>query len=39
MTAELLLPGIEERSALWEELVAQTESYLENVGSLPVAVK
>jgi glutamate/tyrosine decarboxylase-like PLP-dependent enzyme len=37
MTAELLLPGIEERSALWAELVAQAESYLQNVESLPVA--
>lgn len=37
MTPESLLPGTEERSALWSELVAQAEAYFEGVESLPVA--
>jgi glutamate/tyrosine decarboxylase-like PLP-dependent enzyme len=37
MTTALLLPSIEERSALWSELVAEAEAYIENVESLPVA--
>ncbi len=37
MTADLLLPDREERTALWSELVSQVESYLEDVESMPVA--
>jgi glutamate/tyrosine decarboxylase-like PLP-dependent enzyme len=37
MTTEVILPGREQRSALWQELVAQAEAYLEGVESLPVA--
>jgi glutamate/tyrosine decarboxylase-like PLP-dependent enzyme len=37
MTTDLLLPDAEERSALWSEVVAQSEAYLGDVESLPVA--
>jgi glutamate/tyrosine decarboxylase-like PLP-dependent enzyme len=37
MTADLLLPDREERTALWSEFVRQAESYFEEVESLPVA--
>jgi glutamate/tyrosine decarboxylase-like PLP-dependent enzyme len=37
MTTELLLPDYEERSALWAELISQTEAYIKGVDALPVA--
>ena len=37
MTADLLLPDREERTAPWSELDSHAESYFEGVGSLPVA--
>jgi glutamate/tyrosine decarboxylase-like PLP-dependent enzyme len=37
MMTELLLPEYEERSALWSELVGQTEAYIKSVDALPVA--
>jgi glutamate/tyrosine decarboxylase-like PLP-dependent enzyme len=37
ITTELLLASPEERSALWSEMIAQAESYLREVKSLPVA--
>jgi glutamate/tyrosine decarboxylase-like PLP-dependent enzyme len=37
MTADLLLPNREERTALWSEMIRQAESYFEGVESLPVA--
>ncbi len=37
MTTEVILPRKEERAALWRELVAQAEEYIEGVESLPVA--
>jgi glutamate/tyrosine decarboxylase-like PLP-dependent enzyme len=37
MTADLLLPSREERTALWSEFVRQAELYFEEVESLPVA--
>jgi hypothetical protein len=37
MTADLLLPDREERTAVWSELIRQAESYFEEVESLPVA--
>jgi len=37
MTSDLLLPSREERTALWTELVAQAESYFEEIESLSVA--
>jgi len=37
VTTEVLLPVVKERSALWSELVAQAEAYIESVESLPVA--
>ncbi len=37
MTIEAILPGKEERSAVWQEFIAQAEDYIEGVDSLPVA--
>jgi glutamate/tyrosine decarboxylase-like PLP-dependent enzyme len=37
MSTEVLLPEAEERSALWSEMIAQAEAYIQNVESLPVA--
>lgn len=34
---EVMLPGREERSALWSEVIKQAEAYFEDVASLPVA--
>jgi len=36
LTANFLLPGSQERSALWAEAIAEAESYIESVRSLPV---
>jgi len=37
MTSDLLLPDREQRAVLWSELIAQAESYFDEVESLPVA--